>query len=135
MEDRFETYFPHVDNVYSHRSTQKYKRKAFVSHYWDCRLKGRPSGTPKSDDPNKKKRKRQARERDLCDVKIKITEYFSAGEARQQGLSLLGEGAVNGATTGSNGMGASEMAGAGLAAAGMVDNGQLTIVLEDGVNG
>ncbi|KAI9847546.1 MAG: hypothetical protein M1838_000845, partial [Thelocarpon superellum] len=27
-------------------------------------------------DPNKKKRKRTARERDLCDVKIKITEYF-----------------------------------------------------------
>lgn len=47
-----------------------------VSHYWDCRLKGRPPGTPKSDDPNKKKRKRTARERDLCDVKIKITEYL-----------------------------------------------------------
>ncbi|KAI9759016.1 MAG: hypothetical protein M1835_000478, partial [Candelina submexicana] len=58
------------------QSTQKYKRKQFVSHYWDCRLKGRPPGTPKSDDPNKKKRKRTARERDLCDVKIKITEYF-----------------------------------------------------------
>lgn len=39
-------------------------------------MKGRPPGTPKSDDPNKKKRKRTARERDLCDVKIKITEYF-----------------------------------------------------------
>ena len=39
-------------------------------------MKGRPPGTAKSDDPNKKKRKRQARERDLCDVKIKITEYF-----------------------------------------------------------
>lgn len=73
---RFQTYFPHVDNVYSHRSTQRYKRKPFVSHYWDCRLKGRPPGTPKSDDPNKKKRKRVARQRDLCDVKIKITEYF-----------------------------------------------------------
>jgi glutathione S-transferase len=73
---RFKTYFPHVDNVYSHRSTQKYKRKPFVSHYWDCRLKGRPPGTPKSDDPNKKKRKRTARERDLCDVKIKITEHY-----------------------------------------------------------
>src|SRR3954451_5621366 len=73
---RFETYFPHVDNVYSHRSTQRYKRKPFISHYWDCRMKGRPPGTPKSDDPNKKKRKRLARERDLCDVKIKITEYF-----------------------------------------------------------
>jgi hypothetical protein len=47
-----------------------------VSHYWDCRLKGRPSGTPKSEDPNKKKRRRIARQRDLCDVKIKITEYF-----------------------------------------------------------
>ncbi|KAI9877327.1 MAG: hypothetical protein M1830_004230 [Pleopsidium flavum] len=75
-EDEFQTYFPHVDNIYSHRSTQKYKRKPFVSHYWDCRLKGRPPGTPKSDDPNKKKRKRTARQRDLCDVKIKITEYF-----------------------------------------------------------
>ena len=73
---RFQTYFPHVDNIYSHRSTQRYKRKPFVSHYWDCRLKGRPPGTPKSEDPNKKKRKRTARQRDLCDVKIKITEYF-----------------------------------------------------------
>jgi len=79
---RFETYFPHVDNVYSHRSTQRYKRKPFVSHYWDCRLKGRPPGTPKSDDPNKKKRKRTARERDLCDVKIKITEYFPGAMLR-----------------------------------------------------
>jgi hypothetical protein len=39
-------------------------------------MKGRPPGTPKSDDPNKKKRKRTSRQRDLCDVKIKITEYF-----------------------------------------------------------
>lgn len=76
-------YFPHVDNVYSHRSTQKYKRKPFVSHYWDCRMKGRPPGTPKSDDPNKKKRKRSARERDLCDVKIKITEYFPGAAGDQ----------------------------------------------------
>jgi glutathione S-transferase len=75
-EEEFQVYFPHIDNVYSHRSTQKYKRKPFVSHYWDCRLKGRPPGTPKSSDPNKKKRRRTARERDLCDVKIKITEYF-----------------------------------------------------------
>ncbi|KAJ5221751.1 uncharacterized protein N7469_010638 [Penicillium citrinum] len=74
--DVFQTYFPHVDNVYSHRSTQRYKRRPFVSHYWDCRLKGRPPGTPKSNDPNKKKRKRTARERDLCDVKIKITEHL-----------------------------------------------------------
>jgi glutathione S-transferase len=74
--EEFEIYFPHIDNVYSHRSTQKYKRKPFVSHYWDCRMKGRPPGTPKSNDPLKKKRKRSARERDLCDVKIKITEYF-----------------------------------------------------------
>jgi hypothetical protein len=71
-----------VDNVYSHRSTQRYKRKPFVSHYWDCRLKGRPPGTPKSNDPNKKKRKRTARERDLCDVKIKITEYFPGAMLR-----------------------------------------------------
>ncbi|KAF2496412.1 hypothetical protein BU16DRAFT_376936 [Lophium mytilinum] len=75
-EEQFQTYFPHVDNVYSHRSTQRYKRKPFVSHYWDCRLKGRPPGTKKSTDPEKKKRKRVARERDLCDVKIKITEYL-----------------------------------------------------------
>ncbi|KAF2813531.1 uncharacterized protein BDZ99DRAFT_381251 [Mytilinidion resinicola] len=75
-EEQFQTYFPHVDNVYSHRSTQGYKRKPFVSHYWDCRLKGRPPGTKKSTDPEKKKRKRVARERDLCDVKIKITEYL-----------------------------------------------------------
>lgn len=44
-------------------------------------MKGRASGTPKSDDPNKKKRKRVARERDLCDVKIKITEYFPTAGA------------------------------------------------------
>lgn len=81
LRARFQTYFPHVDNIYSHRSTQRYKRKPFVSHYWDCRLKGRPPGTAKSDDPNKKKRKRQARERDLCDVKIKITEYFPGARA------------------------------------------------------
>ncbi|KAL8933254.1 MAG: hypothetical protein Q9211_005883 [Gyalolechia sp. 1 TL-2023] len=89
-EDEFQTYFPHIDNVYSHRSTQKYKRQPFVSHYWDCRMKGRPPGTAKSDDPTKKKRKRQARERDLCDVKIKITEYFPG--ARR----ILGEGAPPG---------------------------------------
>ncbi|PGG99406.1 hypothetical protein GX51_06340 [Blastomyces parvus] len=86
-EEEFQTYFPHVDNVYSHRSTQKYKRKLFVSHYWDCRLKGRPPGTPKSRDPNKKKRKRTARERDLCDVKIKITEYFPGALTTPPGLT------------------------------------------------
>lgn len=84
MCDRFQTYFPHVDNVYSHRSTQRHKRKRFVSHYWDCRLKGRPPGTKKSTDPEKKKRKRVARERDLCDVKIKITEYFDGAELLEQ---------------------------------------------------
>lgn len=82
-------YFPHIDNVYSHRSTQRHKRKRFVSHYWDCRLKGRPPGTKKSTDPDKKKRKRVARERDLCDVKIKITEYYDAAEYTEQtGLQL-----------------------------------------------
>lgn len=73
-----------MDNVYSHRSTQRHKRKRFVSHYWDCRLKGRPPGTKKSTDPEKKKRKRVARERDLCDVKIKITEYFDGAELTEQ---------------------------------------------------
>ncbi|KAB2576081.1 Glutathione transferase [Lasiodiplodia theobromae] len=89
-EDQFQTYWPHVDNIYSHRSTQRYKRKPFVSHYWDCRLKGRPPGTPKSDDPNKKKRKRVARERDLCDVKIKITEY-EPGSATPDNVGPLTE--------------------------------------------
>ncbi|KAH7046815.1 hypothetical protein B0J12DRAFT_756899 [Macrophomina phaseolina] len=89
-EDQFQTYWPHVDNIYSHRSTQRYKRKPFVSHYWDCRLKGRPPGTPKSDDPNKKKRKRVARERDLCDVKIKITEY-EPGSATLENVGPLTE--------------------------------------------
>jgi hypothetical protein len=128
-EEEFLTYFPHVDNVYSHRSTQKYKRKAFVSHYWDCRLKGRPSGTPKSDDPNKKKRKRTARERDLCDVKIKITEYFSAEEARKMGL----EGNANGAEPDLNTNGAMHDMTAG--AYGTADNSALTIVMEDGSHG
>jgi hypothetical protein len=86
---RFQTYFPHVDNVYSHRSTQRYKRKPFISHYWDCRLKGRPPGTPKSHDPNKKKRKRVARERNLCDVKIKITEYFPGATSTATATSGL----------------------------------------------
>lgn len=81
---RFQTYFPHIDNVYSHRSTQRHKRKSFVSHYWDCRLKGRPPGTKKSTDPDKKKRKRVARERDLCDVKIKITEFWDVAEYEEQ---------------------------------------------------
>ena len=81
--DRFQVYFPHVDNVYSHRSTQDYKKKPFVSHYYDCRLKGRPAGTPKSDDPNKKKRKRVARALNQCDVKIKITEY-QPGATREE---------------------------------------------------
>ncbi|PWY80581.1 glutathione transferase [Aspergillus heteromorphus CBS 117.55] len=120
-EEQFLTYFPHIDNVYSHRSTQHYKRKPLISHYWDCRLKGRPPGTPKSNDPNKKKRKRTARQRDLCDVKIKITEYFpghdmmglvgveaggigvGAGVGAASGL-LLGSGAgvdVDGAGEGS----------------------------------
>ncbi|KAL1653490.1 hypothetical protein SLS61_004000 [Didymella pomorum] len=83
-EEQFQTYFPHIDNIYSHRSTQRHKRKSFVSHYWDCRLKGRPPGTKKSTDPDKKKRKRVARERDLCDVKIKITEFFDQKEYEEQ---------------------------------------------------
>ncbi|KAL4958423.1 hypothetical protein BDW69DRAFT_154021 [Aspergillus filifer] len=90
-EEEFRTYLPHIDNVYSHRSTQHYKRKPLVSHYWDCRLKGRPPGTPKSDDPNKKKRKRTARQRDLCDVKIKITEYFPGYAG---GFNAAGAGAA-----------------------------------------
>ena len=80
--------------MYSHRSTQKYKRKPFISHYWDCRLKGRPSGTKKSTDPNIKRRKREKRELGLCDVKIKVTEWFGRVEAEQLGMTAvaLGEG-------------------------------------------
>ncbi|EXJ85063.1 hypothetical protein A1O3_05738 [Capronia epimyces CBS 606.96] len=142
-EEEYLTYFPHVDNVYSHRSTQKYKRKPFVSHYWDCRLKGRPSGTPKSDDPTKKKRKRQARERDLCDVKIKVTEYFSAEEARKMGLTAIGD--TSGTSISMNSttdpallsISGIDMAavGDGGGGSGGVGGGELTIVLEDGVNG
>ncbi|KAK5092716.1 hypothetical protein LTR70_005288 [Exophiala xenobiotica] len=96
--DQYLTYFPHVDNVYSHRSTQKHKRKPFVSHYWDCRLKGRPTGTPmnkktasgEGDEQEKKKRKRKVRERDLCDVKIKVTEFFGTNEL--EALQKLGFG-------------------------------------------
>ncbi|KAF5646309.1 glutathione S-transferase omega-1 [Fusarium tjaetaba] len=91
-QEEFETYFPHVDNVYSHRSTQRYKRKPFISHYWDCRMKGRPPGTPKSDNPNKKKRKRNARQRDLCDVKIKIREYFPGARLDLDNVSGLDAG-------------------------------------------
>ncbi|RAL12483.1 uncharacterized protein BO97DRAFT_315338, partial [Aspergillus homomorphus CBS 101889] len=121
-EEQFLTYFPHIDNVYSHRSTQHYKRKPLVSHYWDCRLKGRPPGTPKSTDPNKKKRKRTARERDLCDVKIKITEFFPMaaggsgldGSGEDFGLAVMGgvlagPAAVDGAAAlGDGGVGASD---------------------------
>jgi len=98
--EQYLTYFPHVDNVYSHRSTQKYKRKPFVSHYWDCRLKGRPTGTPltrgkkageNGGEVEKRKRKRKVRERDLCDVKIKITEFF--GKEELEALRKLGLGA------------------------------------------
>ncbi|KAK0612929.1 hypothetical protein B0T17DRAFT_542166 [Bombardia bombarda] len=92
----FETYFPWVDNVYSHRSTQQYKRRSVVTHYWDCRMKGRPPGTPKSNDPNKKKRKRLARERGLCDVKIKITEVGEAGLQELQGISSSMDAAAGG---------------------------------------
>ncbi|KAL2400963.1 hypothetical protein ABEF95_000392 [Exophiala dermatitidis] len=147
-EEEFLTYFPHVDNVYSHRSTQKYKRKPFVSHYWDCRLKGRPSGTPKSDDPNKKKRKRQARERDLCDVKIKVTEYFSAEQARKMGLTAIGDTSSL-TTNATSSLSASTLANTDPALLGLSSGAhdlsnlgegggggtELTIVLEDGISG
>ncbi|UNI15187.1 Glutathione transferase [Purpureocillium takamizusanense] len=109
-DEQFEVYFPHVDNIYSHRSTQRYKRKPFISHYYDCRMKGRPPGTPKSEDPNKKKRKRVARERDLCDVKIRITEYFP-------GAFLDRDTAVAAAAAVATGTAATLTAGAGAGAA------------------
>ncbi|RPA99350.1 hypothetical protein L873DRAFT_1684110 [Choiromyces venosus 120613-1] len=73
-EQEWITYWPYVDNIWSHRSTQRSKKGPFQTHYYDCRLKGRPPGTPQNQDPNKKKRKRTARERDLCDMKIKVVE-------------------------------------------------------------
>jgi glutathione S-transferase len=87
---RYDTYFPWVDNVYSHRTSQSASKRGLVTRYFDCRLKGRPSGTPKSQDPNKKKRKRTARPLDLCDVRIKITEYpaGSAGELMAVGHTI-----------------------------------------------
>ncbi|KAI3554750.1 glutathione S-transferase domain-containing protein [Colletotrichum abscissum] len=101
--EQFETYFPHVDNVYSHRSTQNYKKKPFISHYWDCRLKGRPPGTKKSDDPTKKRRNRISRKLNLCDVKIKITEYFPGATLHDVDdgtyVPLNGGQALNGAHT------------------------------------
>ncbi|KAJ5781543.1 Glutathione S-transferase/chloride channel C-terminal [Penicillium psychrosexuale] len=62
-EEEFQTYFPHVDNVYSHRSTQRTTTR-----------------NPQIRRPRKKKRKRTARERDLCHVKIKVVEYFPVSE-------------------------------------------------------
>lgn len=71
----------------------------FVSHYWDCRLKGRPTGTPLTrgkktgeteGEVEKRKRKRKVRERDLCDVKIKVTEFF--GKEELEALRKLGLG-------------------------------------------
>ncbi|KAK0730605.1 hypothetical protein B0H67DRAFT_562264 [Lasiosphaeris hirsuta] len=90
-QEEFETYFPWVDNIYSHRSSQQYKRKPLVTHYWDCRMKGRPPGTPKSLNPNRKKRKRQIRERDLCDVKIKISEYQAGCSVDTLEVHSIGE--------------------------------------------
>ncbi len=57
-------------------------------------MKGRPSGTKKSSDPNVKRRKREKRELGLCDVKIKITEWFGREEAEALGMTAvaLGEG-------------------------------------------
>lgn len=44
-------------------------------------MKGRPAGTPKSRDPARKTRQRTVRKRDLCDVKIKVTEYQAGAGA------------------------------------------------------
>jgi len=103
---RYEMYSPWVDNIYSHRSTQPCQHKSYITQYYDCRMKGRPSGTSRSVDPNRKKRKRAARERNLCDVKIKMTEYpmgaaseFREGDGasldartREEALAILRDG-------------------------------------------
>lgn len=59
-------------------------------------MKGRPPGTPKTDDPSKKRRRRSTRERDLCDVKIKITEYFPGSEAYYQAENGTNAGGLEG---------------------------------------
>lgn len=68
--------------MYTLRSSQRQRRKpSVVVHYYHCRLKGRAAGTPKSTDPNKKNRNRTARERDLCDARIKVIEFLPTAAA------------------------------------------------------
>lgn len=98
-QDQYLTYYPHVDNVYSHRGTQYSRTKPFVNHYMECRLIGRPPGksvtntnhvginadenAPALEDTPRRTRKRKRREPHLCDVKIKITEYLSQAEIQR----------------------------------------------------
>lgn len=98
-----------MDNVYSHRSTQEYKKQPIVSRYFDCRMKGRPPGTKKSDDPTKKKRQRAQRQLNQCDVKIKLTEYLEGStlqylvdEAARSRRKSGGRGADDGSASPSN---------------------------------
>ncbi|KAI5788199.1 putative glutathione transferase [Pyronema domesticum] len=88
-EEEWNTYWPHIDNVWSHRSTQVSKNGPIKTHYYDCRLKGRPPGAaPSLSNPNRKKRRRVARERDLCDMKIKVTEAVDGVSGLSMGVSM-----------------------------------------------
>lgn len=91
---RYHTYLPHVDSVYTHRSWQRYKKNPnpFNANYWECRLKELAPGTKKSVDPNKKKQKRVARERDQCGVKIKVMEYFRRAVLQSGNIALHSTG-------------------------------------------
>ncbi|KAL2019249.1 hypothetical protein VTK56DRAFT_9976 [Thermocarpiscus australiensis] len=92
-KEEVETYFPWVDNVYTHQGTQRYQRNRFVTHYYHCYLSPRRLPRPgKSDGTNKRKRglvARVARERDLCGVKIKITEHAAgSGSELRPGVDV-----------------------------------------------
>ncbi|KAI5819841.1 putative glutathione transferase [Pyronema omphalodes] len=115
-EEEWNTYWPHIDNVWSHRSTQVSKNGPIKTHYYDCRLKGRPPGAaPSLNNPNRKKRRRVARERDLCDMKIKVTEavvvqHAGAGvrvESSMEAASSTGGGGSSSMATGPSTSGSS----------------------------
>ncbi|KAM7202432.1 putative glutathione transferase protein [Rhypophila sp. PSN 637] len=74
-QQQYQTYFPWMDNVYSHRSTYTVQYRLCTYHYWDCRLKGRNTGYAKFKDPNKPKRQRCSRKGPQCSVMILISEY------------------------------------------------------------
>ncbi|KAK4212818.1 glutathione S-transferase omega-1 [Rhypophila decipiens] len=61
-QQQYQTYFPWVDNVYSHRSTYTVQDRPCTYHSWNCRLKGLNTPYAKSGVPQ-------------CSVRILISEY------------------------------------------------------------